>query len=37
MKRIEIPPRDNYKKKIENLGFDFHDDYWTENAYSTLR
>lgn len=33
MKRIEISPRDNYKKKIENLGFDFHDDYWTENAY----
>ena len=33
MKRIEIPPRDNYKKKIENIGFDFHDDYWTENAY----
>jgi glutathionylspermidine synthase len=33
MKRIAIKPRDNYQKKIENMGFNFHTDYWKENAY----
>mgnify|MGYP007132858808 CR=1 FL=1 len=32
MKRIAIKPRDNYQKKIENMGFNFHTDYWKENA-----
>ena len=33
MKRISIEPRKNYKEKIEALGFNFHTDYWKENAY----
>lgn len=33
MKRIKITPRINYQQKIENLGFNFHTDYWKEQAY----
>lgn len=33
MKRISINPRKDYKEKIEGLGFNFHSDYWKENAY----
>lgn len=32
MKRIEQKPRPDYREKIEALGFDFHDEYWLENA-----
>lgn len=33
MKRIPVNPRSDYKEKIEALGFDFHGDYWREEAY----
>lgn len=33
MKRVKIQPRENYKEKIEELGFNFHTDYWKEEAY----
>ena len=38
MKRISIEPREDYVKKIEEIGFNFHTDpelgkYWLENAY----
>lgn len=33
MKRIPVIPRTDYKEKIEALGFDFHGDYWREEAY----
>ena len=33
MKRIPITPRPGYQEKIEELGFDFHGDYWREEAY----
>lgn len=33
MKRHLIKPRADYQKKIEELGFDFHGDYWREEAY----
>lgn len=33
MKRIPVIPRIDYKEKIEALGFDFHGDYWREEAY----
>lgn len=33
MKRISIEPRKNYKEEIEKLGFNFHPNYWKENAY----
>lgn len=33
MKRIAIKPRENYVQKIEEMGFNFHTDYWKENAY----
>lgn len=33
MKRIPVNPRPDYKEKIEVLGFDFHGDYWREEAY----
>lgn len=33
MERVSVFPRKDYKKKIEGLGFDFHQNYWTEDAY----
>ena len=33
MKRIPVTPRSDYREKIEALGFDFHGDYWREEAY----
>lgn len=33
MKRVKIEPRKDYEKKIESLGFNFHTNYWKENAY----
>lgn len=36
MKRIPINPRPDYKNKIEALGFDFHGDYWREEAYYAI-
>lgn len=33
MKRIPVNPRSDYSAKIEALGFDFHGDYWREEAY----
>ena len=33
MKRTAINPRKDYQKKIEEMGFNFHTDYWKENAY----
>ena len=33
MKRMPVIPRLDYKEKIEALGFDFHGDYWREEAY----
>lgn len=33
MKRIPVNPRPDYSEKIEALGFDFHGDYWREEAY----
>ena len=32
MERVRINPRHDYKKIIENVGFDFHQDYWLEDA-----
>lgn len=32
MERINVTPRSDYKEKIEALGFDFHGDYWREEA-----
>lgn len=32
MKRIVQSPRNDFREKIESLGFDFHQDYWLENA-----
>lgn len=35
MKRLSIPPRDNWQQKVEELGFSFHsldDVYWDESA-----
>ena len=32
MKRIYVTPRADYREKIEALGFDFHGDYWREEA-----
>lgn len=36
MKRIPINPRRNYREAIEALGFDYHIDYWKEDAYYCL-
>ena len=36
MKRIDVTPRADYREKIEALGFDFHGDYWREEAYYLL-
>ena len=36
MKRFSIGPRPDYKAKIERLGFDFHSDYWCEQAYYAI-
>lgn len=33
MKRLPVTPRPDYREKIEALGFDFHGDYWREEAY----
>lgn len=33
MERIPITPRPDYRSQIEALGFDFHQDYWKEDAY----
>lgn len=33
MKRLSVTPRLGYREKIEALGFDFHGDYWREEAY----
>ena len=33
MKRVKINPRLDYKQKIQDLGFNFDDNYWLENAY----
>lgn len=33
MERKYISPRPEYQKTIEALGFDFHQDYWLEDAY----
>ena len=33
MERKYVSPRFDYKEKIEALGFDFHGDYWREEAY----
>jgi len=36
MKRIKVTPRHNYKKKLEDLSFNFHsldNPYWDESAY----
>lgn len=33
MKRLPVTPRPGYREKIEALGFDFHGDYWREEAY----
>ena len=33
MERKLVSPRWDYKDKIEALGFDFHGDYWREEAY----
>lgn len=37
MKRFKIEPRENYEKKIESLGFNFHTDYWKENSYYSFK
>lgn len=36
MKRKTIVPRPDYRESIEALGFDYHIDYWKENAYYCL-
>ena len=33
MERKYVTPRADYREKIEALGFDFHGDYWREEAY----
>ena len=33
MIRYNINPRQDYKEKIEKIGFNFHTDYWRENAF----
>ena len=33
MKRFQIMPRPDYIRKIEALGFNFHPDYWLDDAY----
>ena len=33
MERLNAIPRPDYKNKIEALGFDFHGNYWREEAY----
>ena len=36
MRRIAIPPRNNWKQAVEQLGFGFHTTnvpYWDESAY----
>lgn len=32
MERLTVTPRAGYKEKIEELGFDFHGEYWKEEA-----
>ncbi|MCR8918688.1 glutathionylspermidine synthase family protein [Bacteroides sp. ET225] len=32
MERVFVAPRPGYREKIEALGFDFHGDYWREEA-----
>ena len=32
MERVPVVPRSGYREKIEALGFDFHGDYWREEA-----
>lgn len=32
MERVSVAPRPGYREKIEALGFDFHGDYWREEA-----
>ena len=32
MERVFVAPRSGYREKIEALGFDFHGDYWREEA-----
>lgn len=36
MRRFYATPRVDYQEKIEALGFDFHSDYWREEAYYQL-
>lgn len=36
MKRKTITPRNGYQEIVENLGFDFHSDYWKEDSYYEL-
>lgn len=36
MIRYNINPRQDYKEKIEKIGFNFHTDYWRENAFIVL-
>lgn len=31
--KIQYDPRSDYREKIEAIGFDFHGDYWREEAY----
>lgn len=33
MKRITITPRTDYKRKLEDLSFNFHENYWLEKSY----
>ena len=33
MERFNMTPRSDYREKIEAIGFDFHGDYWREEAY----
>lgn len=33
MERISTTPRPNYRTEVESQGFNFHADYWTEDAY----
>lgn len=33
MERIICSPRAAYKKKVEEIGFGYHEDYWLEDAY----
>lgn len=37
MERIKVSPRDGYEKKVEELGFCFHKDYWKEEACYMFR